>query len=272
MEEGKPLGLPFIRCEIKVPENLSCFGEIEEKIIIPDISFSGGNIDKGVKTETLTESELVEKNSIKIVEYSTDSMSQISNAQEIIALSENPITEEDNLYSNHFQNYGGEIYQDKVRPTRKKTPSQLAHFVCNICSKIIKGKFALKTHISIHSGERPFSCKVCNKTFARKRVLEEHEIIHTGERPFSCDICGKSFAKKCTLIKHKVVHTGDRKHSCDICNKTFTQRCGLMKHRLTHTGERPYSCDFCDKAFTVRSALKRHTVKMHPDEHNMQNE
>jgi Putative transcriptional repressor regulating G2/M transition len=198
--------------------------------------------------------QFVECNQIERVDCSTEIVPDISDGQEGFE----PVTNDD-----HYQNRNEDICQ--ITSEQKKLPTRLIHYVCNICNKIIKGKFTLKTHLTIHSGERPYSCEICNKSFAQKKVLHEHQLLHSGYKPHACNICEKSFAKKGTLMKHIVVHTGDRKHSCDICGKRFAQRSGFLKHRVSHTGERPYTCSICCKTFTQKFILKRHTEKLHSD-------
>ncbi|XP_035914720.1 zinc finger protein 454-like isoform X2 [Anopheles stephensi] len=110
--------------------------------------------------------------------------------------------------------------------------------------------------------QQQHECHVCHKSYSESSALRQHMLVHTGEKPYKCDICSKSFYNASTLKTHQRIHSDHNPYRCGTCTKMFDNARSLELHHRTHTGEKPYACDVCLKKFSCSSNLKRHR-KLH---------
>ncbi|KAI3633724.1 hypothetical protein MIR68_008671 [Amoeboaphelidium protococcarum] len=79
-------------------------------------------------------------------------------------------------------------------------------FICNWenCGKEFKKYYNLKSHLKIHTGERPFACDFdgCSAAFTRRHDLNRHRKTHSGEREYQCSDCGRKFSRQDALTRH----------------------------------------------------------------------
>lgn len=87
---------------------------------------------------------------------------------------------------------------------------QTNEWTCDVCSKVFRKKFNLRSHMATHSDEREFSCSMCDLSFARASDRNRHERTHE-EPGFVCGGelpdgqrwgCGQKFVRADTLRNH----------------------------------------------------------------------
>ncbi|XP_049573517.1 uncharacterized protein [Syngnathus scovelli] len=130
---------------------------------------------------------------------------------------------------------------------------------CEECGRVLSSGAALESHLSLHTGHRPFCCPHCGKSFPDAKGLKRHCIVHRNGRLHICQQCGKGFVYGFGLNKHlQMVHGKHKPFVCQLCNKAFFTKRDVEIHIRTHTGEKPFHCHLCEKRFVRSVELNAH--------------
>ncbi|KAJ9594206.1 hypothetical protein L9F63_014366, partial [Diploptera punctata] len=137
-------------------------------------------------------------------------------------------------------------------------------FKCSECESTFVQRDRLMQHFRVHTLQE-IECMICGHKTKHKTALRRHMLIHTGERPFECEFCGGKFADRSTLVNHRRIHTGERPFSCKECGKTFARIVHLQAHLRSHSNERPFPCHLCPSSFKTKAHLVKHLSSIHKE-------
>ncbi|XP_061736358.1 zinc finger protein 721-like isoform X2 [Nerophis ophidion] len=159
---------------------------------------------------------------------------------------------------------------NQLRPRAKKVVD------CPTCGRVFPHNTALKRHLVIHTGSRPFKCFICGRGFTQSGNLKTHMKVHKGESKWTlaeekspttespsvtnhvCGECGMNFPLKDQLEEHRGSHK--KPYACPVCGKPFKNIESLKIHSRIHTANSPFACSECGKTFISSCSLKRHEL------------
>ena len=110
----------------------------------------------------------------------------------------------ENIYSNRSSLRDHRVYFHEG----KKRKRQIVEYNCEIC----KHTFASKSHILVHTKDKPHQCLECEQQFSLIGNLKRHLRIHNGEKNYFCLECPAKFAYSDSLkdmsveYRHKLIY------------------------------------------------------------------
>ena len=128
--------------------------------------------------------------------------------------------------------------------------------VCAECGYVGTNAANYRFHLACHHDNQTYVCDICSKTIKGKRNFKLHKRrAHVG--PVKCAHCAKMVRN---MSKHlKISHTADsdKKYPCVQCGKGFTDKTRYSEHQLTHDDLRPFPCQFACNAATKSAGNRR---------------
>ena len=164
-------------------------------------------------------------------------------------------------------------------------------YKCVICGKVLTRKLHFRNHMSLHTGEWPYTCHHCEKSFPnyrkrRQHIEQEHAdlVRKTARKP--AKHCSHSPPKKKAktieteggqVLKDTAVSSTEASTVCkgtlqqhnvcvnpnDQCIRKSSTKCSRGEPTAPDQRRR-FACQQCNKSYVRASDLKRHVLFKHP--------
>ncbi|XP_064648824.1 PR domain zinc finger protein 12-like [Lineus longissimus] len=97
----------------------------------------------------------------------------------------------------------GETTAASKPETETQFPTTPSRLNCVICRRGFNSRSNLRSHMRIHTLEKPFICKYCHRSFSQSSTLRNHIRLHTGEKPYRCNMCQSAYSQLAGLRAHQ---------------------------------------------------------------------
>ena len=126
---------------------------------------------------------------------------------------------------------------------------------CDTCYKYFTRKNNMKVHkkLNCKGGGANNSCEV---SINHKGAVKRHMFIHEGKKPFQCTHCGNSFKRRNHLNSHMLSFHIDKK-------KIKHRKLQRKRENSVKTEETSIQCIICAKCFENKAQLKIHIESNH---------
>uniref|UniRef100_A0A665WAQ3 PR domain zinc finger protein 12 n=1 Tax=Echeneis naucrates TaxID=173247 RepID=A0A665WAQ3_ECHNA len=88
-------------------------------------------------------------------------------------------------------------------PSSSSSITTAGRMRCVICHRGFNSRSNLRSHMRIHTLDKPFVCRFCNRRFSQSSTLRNHVRLHTGERPYKCHVCQSAYSQLAGLRAHQ---------------------------------------------------------------------